>query len=62
MAEEINRDPRDLDGDGKVTLEEKIKYAASKATEKLNEVAGNLKEKGENLAEKAKGKLDSFKK
>ncbi|MBR6055544.1 MAG: hypothetical protein IKP46_09460 [Bacteroidales bacterium] len=62
MAEEINRDPRDLDGDGKVTLEEKIKYAASKATEKLNEVAGNLKEKGENLAEKAKGKLEGLKK
>ena len=34
----------------------------SKATEKLNEVAGNLKEKGENLAEKAKGKLEGLKK
>ena len=40
MAEETIKDPRDLNGDGKVTLDEKIKYAASKAGEKLSEVAG----------------------
>ncbi|MBO4476355.1 MAG: hypothetical protein J5737_06515 [Bacteroidales bacterium] len=52
MSEEI-KDPRDLNGDGKVTLEEKIKYAAGKAGEKLNEVAGEMKENAKDLYAKA---------
>ena len=67
MSEETIKDPRDLNGDGKVTLEEKIKYAAGKAGEKLNEVAdevkakeiyGEMKENAAALADKAKDKFD----
>ena len=44
MSEE-SKDPRDLNGDGKVTLGEKIQYAAGKAGEKVKEVAGEMKRK-----------------
>jgi ElaB/YqjD/DUF883 family membrane-anchored ribosome-binding protein len=47
------KDPRDLNGDGKVTIEEKIKYAACKAGEKLSEVAGEVKENAKELYDKA---------
>lgn len=50
---ENKKDPRDLNGDGKVTLDEKIKYAAGKAGEKLSEVAGEMKENAKELYEKA---------
>lgn len=53
MAEENIKDPRDLNGDGKVTLEEKIKYAAAKASEKLSEVADEMKENAKELYGKA---------
>lgn len=43
MEEEIKKDPRDLNNDGKVSLEEKIKYAASKAGEKISETAAEVK-------------------
>ena len=52
MSEEL-KDPRDLNADGKVTLEEKIKYAAGKAGEKLGEVAEEMKANAKDLYEKA---------
>lgn len=52
MSEETLKDPRDLNGDGKVTLEEKIKYAAGKAGEKLGEVAEEMKANAKDLYEK----------
>ena len=52
MSEEL-KDPRDLNGDGKVSLEEKIKYAAGKAGEKLGEVAEEMKANAKDLYEKA---------
>ncbi len=52
MEEEKKLDPRDLDGDGKVTLEEKFKYAVSQAKEKLEEVVEEAKGKVENLTGK----------
>ena len=52
MSEEI-KDPRDLNGDGKVTLDEKIKYAAGKAGEKLSEIAGEVKDNAKELYAKA---------
>ena len=53
MEEENIKDPRDLNGDGKVTLDEKIKYAASKAGEKISVVAGEVKEGAKKLYDKA---------
>ena len=51
MSEEL-KDPRDLNGDGKVSLEEKIKFAAGKAGEKLGEVAEEMKANAKDLYEK----------
>ncbi|MBO4742967.1 MAG: hypothetical protein J5533_04960 [Bacteroidales bacterium] len=53
MEEEIKKDPRDLNGDGKVTLEEKLKYAASKAGEKISETAAEIKTGAKKLYDKA---------
>ena len=72
MEEQIKKDPRDLNGDGKVTLEEKLKYAANevmdeakklydKAAPKAKELFVEAREKGEELAEKAHDKLESLK-
>ena len=44
MSEETAKDPRDLNGDGKVTLGEKVQYAADKATEKLEQAIEDYKE------------------
>lgn len=51
MEENINNgaiDPRDLDGDGKVTFKEKVQYTADKAVDKaeelVNQVADSAKE------------------
>jgi len=64
MSEEL-KDPRDLNGDGKVSFEEKVKYAADKASEKLCEVAEEVKENAKELydkaAPKAKEVLDEMK-
>ena len=51
MSEEL-KDPRDLNGDGKVSFEEKVKYAAGKAGEKLSEVADEMKANAKDLYEK----------
>ena len=53
MEEEKMKDPRDLNGDGKVTLDEKIKYAAAKAGEKIEEAAAEVKEGAKKLYDKA---------
>ena len=53
MAEETIKDPRDLNGDGKVSFDEKLKYAAAKAGEKISAVAGDVKEKSKELYDKA---------
>ena len=58
--ENANLDPRDLNGDGKVTIDEKVKYAATKAGEKLKEVAGEAKEGAKKLFDQAKSKIDSL--
>ena len=57
MEAENIKDPRDLNGDGKVTIDEKIKYAAGKAGEKLSEVAGEVKEGAKKLYDKAAPKV-----
>ena len=51
--EEEKKDPRDLNGDGKVTLEEKLTYAATVASEKLSKAAGEVKEGAKKLYDKA---------
>ena len=53
MEEEMNKDPRDLNGDGKVTIDEKIKYAAAKAGEKIEEAAAEVKVGAKKLYDKA---------
>lgn len=53
MAEEIKKDPRDLDGDGKVTLSEKIQYGLKQAGEKAGKIVDEAKEKGKDLYAKA---------
>ena len=60
-------DPRDLNGDGKVTLSEKVQYAAGQAAEKAKgvyadakvkaaEVAGKVADKSKELYAEAKEK------
>ena len=53
MEEEIKKDPRDLNEDGKVSLDEKLKYAASKAGEKISETAASVKCGAKKLYDKA---------
>ena len=53
MSEETLKDPRDLNSDGKVTLDEKIKCAAAKASKKFNEVADEMVDNAKDLYEKA---------
>ena len=49
-------DPRDLNQDGKVTLGEKVQYAAGKAAEKAKEVYAEAKEKTVEVAGKVADK------
>ena len=49
-------DPRDLNQDGKVTLGEKVQYAAGKAAEKAKEVYADAKEKTVEVAGKVADK------
>ena len=49
-------DPRDLNGDGKVTLKEKVQYAAGQAAEKAKEVAGKVADKSKEVYAEAKEK------
>ncbi|MBQ4189486.1 MAG: hypothetical protein II660_05825, partial [Bacteroidales bacterium] len=50
MAEEV-KNPMDLNGDGKVTIAEKVQYKAGQAYDKIKEEAKDL---GEKAAVKAK--------
>ena len=52
MSEEINQefDKRDLNKDGKVTLSEKIEYAAGQAQEKLHNDVKNAMEQRSKLS------------
>ena len=67
MAEET-KNPMDLNGDGKVTVGEKVQYYAgkakevgAKAKEKAKEVYAEAKEDAKELKEKAKAKVDEIK-
>ena len=42
MNEENAKDPRDLNGDGKVSLNEKLTYMANEASDKLEAAASKL--------------------
>jgi hypothetical protein len=44
MSEEVKKDPRDLNGDGKVSLGEKVQFAAEKAGEKIEAAIADAKE------------------
>ena len=54
MSEENVNNPMDLNGDGKVTFEEKVKYYAGKAGEKIDQAMGQLKEDAKGTAAEAK--------
>ena len=49
-------DPRDLNGDGKVTLKEKVQYAAGQAVDKAKDVYADAKEKTAEVAGKVADK------
>lgn len=53
-------DPRDLDGDGKVTLKEKVQYAAGQAADKAKEIYAEAKEKTVEVVGKAAEKGKEF--
>ena len=65
MCEETPKDPRDLNGDGKVTLSEKIQYKADQAKDKIEAALKDAKEDAKELyakaSVKAKEKIDDFK-
>jgi uncharacterized protein YjbJ (UPF0337 family) len=56
MSEETLKDPRDLNSDGKVSLDEKLKCAAAKASKKFNEVADEMVDNAKDLYDKASPK------
>ena len=47
-------DPRDLNKDGKVTFEERVKYAAGKAGEAIQSAAGTIAGEAEEIVGKVK--------
>ena len=53
MAEDI-KNPMDLNGDGKVTIAEKVQYKAGQAYDKI-------KEEAKELTDKAKAKISEIK-
>ena len=55
MSEEL-KDPRDLNGDGKVTIGEKIQHAAEVAGKKLGEVADEMAVNAKDIYAKASPK------
>ena len=57
MSEETLKDPRDLNSDGKVSLDEKLKCAAAKASKKFNEVADEMVDNAKDLYDKASPKV-----
>ena len=56
MSEETQKDPRDLNGDGKVSFDEKFKAAADKASKKISEIADEMAENAKDLYDKASPK------
>ena len=50
-------DPRDLNQDGKVTLGEKVQYAAGEAADKAKDKAADRKEKAADKIDAAKQKI-----
>jgi len=64
MSEETNNpqfDPRDLNQDGKVTLDEKIRYAAGKAGDAISGAAKSVKDYAKATPEERKAKNDEIK-
>ena len=63
MSEEINQefDKRDLNKDGKVTLSEKIEYAAGQAQDKLQDAIEDAKAVFKEAAGVAKEKYAEYK-
>ena len=59
MNEENAKDPRDLNGDGKVSLNEKLTYMANEADD-AKEFAGKAADKAEELFAEAKVKANEF--
>lgn len=53
---DAQKDPRDLNNDGKVTIGEKIQHAAEVAGKKLGEVADEMVDNAKNLYDKASPK------
>ena len=49
-------DPRDLNGDGKVTLKEKVQYTAGQAVDKAKDIYADAKEKTVEVAGKVADK------
>lgn len=60
MSEE-KFDPRDLNQDGKVTLEEKIRYAAGKASDAISGAAKAVKDYAQGTPEERKAKNEEIK-
>ena len=55
MSEENVKNPMDLNGDGKVTLDERVKYMAGKAGEKIEQAMEQIKADAKETAVGAKG-------
>lgn len=61
MSEENEKNPMDLNGDGKVTFGEKVVYHAGEAGEKVKEVVNKAKDKAKDIYADAKEKVASIK-
>lgn len=60
MNEENAKDPRDLNGDGKVSLNEKLTYMAGEASDKLEAAASKLADDAKEFAGKAADKAEEL--
>ena len=56
MSEENVKNPMDLNGDGKVTLGEKVQYGVGKAQEKVEKAIGDIADDAKEAYGKAKEK------
>ena len=63
MCEDNVKDPRDLNGDGKVTVSEKIQYKVNQAKEKLDVAIDEAKEDAKaqtaDMVEKAREQIEN---